>query len=142
LNGDENYLEALVQEILRLRPIVPAILRAASADVELGGYRLPAGTRIAIPIHLVHRRGSDYREPTEFRPERFLEQPPGTYTWIPFGGGTRRCVGASFAQLEMKIVLRALLERAELTPAVVTDERPRRRFVTLAPARGAEVILS
>jgi cytochrome P450 family 135 len=140
--GDESYLEALVQEVLRLRPIVPAILRAAGADVELAGYRLPAGTRVAIPIHLVHRRPSEYPEPTEFRPERFLGRPPATYTWIPFGGGTRRCVGAGFAQLEMKIVLRVLLEHAELTPAIDADESPRRRFVTLAPDRGAEVVLS
>ena len=140
--GDERYLEALVQEVLRLRPIVPAILRAAGGNVELGGYRLPTGTRIAIPIHLVHRRRSEYPEPTAFRPDRFLDRQPGTYTWIPFGGGTRRCVGAGFAQLEMKIVLQVLLERAELSAAVDADETPRRRFVTLAPGRGAEVILS
>ena len=140
--GEESYLEALVQEVLRLRPIVPAILRAAATDVDLGGYRLPAGTRIAIPIHLVHRRPTEYPDPGELRPDRFLGTQPGTYTWIPFGGGTRRCVGAGFAQLEMKIVLRVLLERAELTPANGADETPRRRFVTLAPARGAQVVLA
>ena len=76
--------------------------------MEIGGRLLPAGVNVAPCIYLVHRRADVYAEPRAFRPERFLEKPPGTYTWIPFGGGVRRCLGASFAQFEMKVVLREL----------------------------------
>ena len=91
-------------------------------------------------IHLIHRRPDIYPEPRRFRPERFLEQPAGTYTWIPFGGGVRRCLGATFALFEMRQVLASIVSRVELRPAAREDERVTRRAITLSPARGTEVV--
>ncbi len=137
--GEDAYLDAVVTETLRLRPVLPVVLRHLTEPVELGGYELPAGMRVAPCIHLVHRRPEIYPEPHRFRPERFLETPPGTYTWIPFGGGVRRCLGASFATFEMRTVLRAVVRSARLRPAHPGSERVSRRAVTLTPSRGAEV---
>ncbi|MFN8152024.1 MAG: cytochrome P450 [Solirubrobacterales bacterium] len=141
--GEEEYLDAVVKETLRLRPVVPAVVRQLQAPMEFGGWELPAGVNIAPSIFLLHRRPDLYPEPEEFRPERFLgDDPPGTYEWIPFGGGVRRCLGASFAMFEMKAVLRAALR--QVRPRVVAGRRGEgttRRAITFAPSRGGRVRL-
>jgi cytochrome P450 len=139
--GESGYLEAVVQETLRLRPVILIVLRRLVEPMELGGRMLPAGASIVPSIHLVHRRADIYPRPHEFRPERFLEQPPGTYTWIPFGGGVRRCLGAAFAQFEMETVLRELVLRRTLTPSRPESERVYRRAITETPRHDAEVVM-
>ena len=140
--GEDAYLDAVVKETLRLRPVIPIVVRRLTEPVEIGGHLLPAGTKVAPCIYLLHRREDVYDEPHAFRPERFLDQPAGTYTWIPFGGGVRRCLGASFALLEMKQVLAALVERLDIEPSRPESERVRRRQITLAPSRGGEVVVA
>jgi cytochrome P450 len=142
LAGEDAYLTATIQETLRLRPVIVIVIRKLTETVELGGWDLPAGTRVVPSIHLIHRDPKIYPEPERFRPERFLETPPGTYTWIPFGGGVRRCLGAAFAQMEMAIVLRELVARRTIRPADPASERPFRRAITETPRHDAEVILS
>jgi cytochrome P450 len=139
---DESYLTATINEILRLQPVLPnAEPRLVKQPVEIGGVRYPRGVALFANAYLVHHDPAIYPDPYAMRPERFLEQQPGTYTWIPFGGGRRRCLGASFALLEMKIVLRAVLQRFELSPAKARRERTRRRSITISPAEGCRVIL-
>jgi cytochrome P450 family 135 len=140
--GEDAYLTATIQETLRLRPVIVGVLRRLTEPVELGGYDLPAGVTVMPSIHLVHRDPTIYPEPDAFRPERFLETPPGTYTWIPFGGGVRRCLGAAFAQQEMAIVLEELVARRMVRPADPASERPFRRAITETPRHNAEVVLS
>ena len=140
--GQDEYADAIVKETLRHRPVLPIVLRKLNQPMAIGGYRLPAGAWLAPCAYLIHRREDLYPEPRRFLPERFLERAPGTYTWMPFGGGVRRCIGASFAQLEMKRVLQAVLGSAELKPDRATSERFRARFITLAPSRGARVVLT
>ncbi len=137
---DQSYSDAVIFETMRLRPVLPIVLRVITEPITVGQgrFRLPAGTRVAPAIMLVHLREDIYPEPFSFRPERFLDNPPGTYSWIPFGGGMRRCVGASFAQFEMKAVLRAVLANFELE-AVGRPERIARRSLTLVPADGGRV---
>jgi cytochrome P450 len=142
LAGEDAYLDAVVKETLRLRPVLPLVVRMLTEPVEIGGHLLPEGTRVAPCIYLVHRREDVYAEPHAFRPERFIEQPAGTYTWIPFGGGIRRCLGASFALFEMSQVLSAVVERLEIKAAQPESERVRRRQITLAPGRGGEVVVA
>jgi cytochrome P450 len=140
--GEDAYLTATIQETLRLRPVIVLVARRLTEPVEIGGYELPAGVTVTPCIHLVHRDPVVYPEPDQFRPERFLEQPPGTYTWIPFGGGVRRCIGASFAQFEMTVVLRELVARRRVRPVRPESERPYRRAITETPRHDAEVILA
>jgi len=140
--GEEAYLTATIQETLRLRPVIVVVIRKLTEPVELGGYELPAGARVVPSIHLIHRDPETYPEPDRFLPERFLDNPPGTYTWIPFGGGVRRCLGAAFAQFEMAVVLRELVRRHQIAPANPASERPFRRAITETPRHDAEVILS
>ena len=137
-NGDE-YLDAVIKETLRLRPVIALVLRKLVEPMEIGGRLLPAGVSVAPAIYLVHRNPEIYPEPERFRPERFLEQPAGTYTWIPFGGGVRRCLGASFAEFEMAVVLRELVSRRRIRP-VGSPEHSVRSTITNVPSRGAEVI--
>ncbi|HWF34675.1 MAG TPA: cytochrome P450 [Solirubrobacteraceae bacterium] len=138
----EPYLTATIQEVMRRRPVViNAEPRLTKQEVEIGGWTYPRGVALLASIWLLHHDEATYRDPYAFRPERFLERPPGTYTWIPFGGGRRRCLGASFAMLEMKTVLRLVLERCEIRPAVARPEAARRRSITISPADGAVVIL-
>jgi cytochrome P450 len=141
-DGDDAYLDAVVKESLRIRPVVPGIGRVVREEpFEAGGYSIPPGVEINPSIRTIHRRADHYPEPRAFRPERFLgEDAPDTYTWIPFGGGTRRCLGASFALLEMRTVLARVLERAELTPVGKRPERVLRRGVTMVPRHGARMV--
>ncbi|HEX4464111.1 MAG TPA: cytochrome P450 [Solirubrobacterales bacterium] len=141
LDGREEYLTATIQETLRLRPVISTVLRKLTEAVEIGGYELPAGITVAPSIYLVHRNPEVYPEPQRFLPERFLDNPPGTYTWIPFGGGVRRCLGASFAQFEMAVVLKELVKRHQIRPANPKPERVFRRAITETPRHNAEVIL-
>jgi cytochrome P450 len=138
--GDDAYLDAVVKEVLRLRPVIALVLRRLIEPMEIGGRMLPAGVNVAPSIYLLHRRPDVYEQPRAFRPERFLEKPPGTYTWIPFGGGTRRCLGASFALTEMRVVVRRILERTELRAAARRRDRIERRAITLVPRRGVRVV--
>jgi cytochrome P450 len=140
--GEEAYLTATIQETLRLRPVIVVVIRKLTEPVELGGYELPAGARVVPSIHLIHRDPETYPEPARFLPERFLDNPPGTYTWIPFGGGVRRCLGAAFAQFEMAVVLRELVRRYEVTAADPASERPFRRAITETPRHDATVVLN
>jgi cytochrome P450 family 135 len=140
LTGGNEYADAVAKETLRLRPVIPIVVRRLTRPLEVAGYELPAGVTVAPCIYLVHRRPDVYPDPTAFRPERFLEQPAGTYTWIPFGGGVRRCIGGSFAVFEMKEVLGAIARRVWLRPADPAPERVVRRAITLTPDRGAEVV--
>jgi cytochrome P450 len=139
--GNEEMLDAVVAETLRLRPVIPAVVRRLIEPLELRDRVLPAGVSVAPCIYLMHRRPDVYPEPEAFRPARFLDSPPGTYTWLPFGGGIRRCLGAQFAQLEMKVVLSTLLRGARLRPTTAPPERITRRAITFVPDRGGEVVL-
>jgi cytochrome P450 len=141
LAGEEDYLTATIQETLRLRPVIVLVARRLTEPVEIGGYELPAGVTVTPCIHLMHRDPEIYPEPDRFLPERFLDNPPGTYTWIPFGGGVRRCLGASFAQFEMAVVLKELVKRHQIRPARPESERSLRRAITETPRHDAEVVL-
>jgi cytochrome P450 len=142
--GDDTYLDAVVKEALRMRPVIPGVGRVVRGEpFELGGYTVPPGVEINPSIGVIHRRADRYPQPGEFRPERFLgDGAPDTYTWVPFGGGTRRCLGASFALLEMKVVIRRVLERAELRTTERKPEKVERRGITLVPATGVRVVLA
>ena len=140
-DGDDSYLRAAITESLRLRPVVPIAGRRLAHDLEADGLRLSAGTDVSPAIWLTHTRPELYPEPYAFRPERFLEDAPETYGWIPFGGGIRRCLGAAFAEFEMRVVLRAVLGRCELSAADPRPERVGRRNVTFSPRNGTRVRL-
>jgi cytochrome P450 len=137
--GNDEYLDAVIKETLRLRPVIALVLRKLIEPMEIGGHLLPAGVSVAPSIYLVHRNPEIYPEPERFRPERFIERPAGTYTWIPFGGGVRRCLGASFAEFEMSVVLRELVARRRIQP-VGDPEHSVRSTITNVPNRGAEVL--
>lgn len=138
--GDEDHVDAVAKETLRLRPVIPIVARRLTDEMELGGFALPRGSIVSPCIYLTHRRPDLYPEPEAFRPERFLERPPATYGWLPFGGGVRRCIGASFAQYEMRVVLGSILERCEIGPAG-PPQRIGRRSITLAPSAGTPAVL-
>jgi cytochrome P450 len=145
---DDAYLTATIHEIMRRRPVlINAEPRLVKKPVRIGGVDYPVGAVLIANAFLVHHDPDIYPDPFVFRPERFLDsestggKAPGTYTWLPFGGGRRRCLGASFAMLEMKIVLRAVIERNLVAPVGERPERARRRSITISPARGCEVIL-
>jgi cytochrome P450 len=139
---DDDYLTATIQEILRARPVLPnAAPRLVKQPVSLGGWDYEPGPCLIANTYLVHHDPELYDDPYSFRPERFLEEGPGTYTWIPFGGGRRRCIGASFALLEMKTVLREVLRRYDLQPGSDGVEVSRRRSITISPRLGASTVL-
>ncbi|HEX2265142.1 MAG TPA: cytochrome P450 [Solirubrobacterales bacterium] len=138
--GDGDYLDAVVKETLRLRPPVPVVVRTLLEPMRLGGYDLPAGTTVAPCIHLIHRDERHYSEAHRFLPERFVGKQPGTYTWIPFGGGVRRCLAASYAEMEMKRVLRIVLETTELRAVESSAERARKSAISFSPDQKGLVI--
>jgi cytochrome P450 family 135 len=137
--SDDAWLDAVCKETLRVRPVVFEFGRKLTAPVQLAGYRIPAGTILAPSINLVQHSSRHYPDPEEFRPQRFLDQRADPAVWLPFGGGVRRCLGATFAQTEMRTVLREVLRRVELSPTTAPDEPVKPRHVTMVPRQGAMV---
>lgn len=140
--GEDDYLRATITESLRLRPVVPLAGRRLAKELSVDGLTLPAGTDVTPAIWLAHTRADTYPEPFAFRPERFLEDAPDTYAWVPFGGGVRRCLGAAFAEFEMRIVLREVLTRCDLHKADPAPEKIGRRNITLSPKDGTPVVVT
>ena len=138
--GGGDYLDAVIKETLRLCPPVPVVVRRLREPMELGGYEIPAGTTVAPCVHLIHRNEEIYPNPRQFLPERFLERPTGTYTWIPFGGGVRRCLAASYAELEMKRVMRTVLGEVDLRPVGEGSERMTKSAISFSPDQRGLVI--
>jgi cytochrome P450 family 135 len=139
--GDDSYIEAVIKETLRVRPVVVDVARMLAEPIELGGYEVPAGRYVVAAIAAVHLLSGAYDDAEEFRPERFLDGQPEPYSWIPFGGGVRRCIGAAFASFEMKVVLRTVVEQLRLRPAEAQPERPKLHHVTLVPSKGARLVV-
>jgi cytochrome P450 len=139
--GEEAYLKATITESLRLRPVIPIAGRRLAEDLVTADLELPAGTDVTAAIWLTHTDADLYPDPFAFRPERFLEAAPETYAWIPFGGGVRRCLGAAFAEFEMRIVLREVLTRCELRKADPSPEKTGRRNITFSPRAGTPVVV-
>jgi cytochrome P450 len=136
-----EQVEAVIIETMRTRPVIPAVGRRVSVPWRLGDYVVPAGTPVVMSIVLLHHRDDLYPQPFAFRPERWLGRKPGTYEWIPFGGGTRRCLGAALAMAEQRVVLEAMVRRLDIEAADPAPERAQHRNVTMIPARGARVVL-
>jgi len=142
-SGDDAYLTATIQETLRTRPVLPnSAPRLVVKPFEAGGWTYPPGCSLVPNAYLIHHDPEIYPEPDAFRPERFLDESPGTYTWIPFGGGRRRCLGASFAMLEMKVVLSRALAECTVDPSAGGAEVARRRNITVTPSGGATAVLT
>jgi cytochrome P450 len=143
-SGDDpdGFVEAVIHETMRSRPVIPIIGRRVQVPWRLGDYRVPAGTAVLMSILLVHHRDDVYPDPFAFRPERFVGVKPGTYTWIPFGGGIRRCLGAALAMAEQRVVLRTIARRTALEAADPAPERARHRNVTMIPEAGARVVMT
>jgi cytochrome P450 len=139
--GDEDYLKAVITESLRLRPVVPLAGRRLKTPLVTEDLELPEGTDVTPAIWLTHTRAETYPEPHAFRPDRFLESGPETYSWIPFGGSVRRCIGGAFAEFEMRIVLREVLARCDLDRARGRPERVTRRNITFSPRDGTPVVM-
>jgi cytochrome P450 len=138
--GEDTYLRAVIAESLRLRPVVPLAGRRLTSDLRVDGLDLEAGTDVTPAIWLTHTRAESYPEPYAFRPERFLNGAPSTYAWIPFGGGVRRCLGAAFAEMEMRVVLTEILRRRVPRAASKHAERVARRNVTFSPRHGTRIL--
>ncbi|MBU9766607.1 cytochrome P450 [Mycobacterium sp. TNTM28] len=138
-SGDDDYLDAVAKEALRVRPVVFDVGRVLTQPVEIAGYRLPAGVMVAPGIGLVHARSDVYLDADRFDPDRMLTATLGPTTWFPFGGGNRRCLGATFAMVELRTVLREILCRVDLFTTTAADERQRVKHVTLVPHRGARI---
>jgi cytochrome P450 len=140
-SGDDAYLDAVVKETLRVRPVIFDVARKLTQPAEVAGYSLPASVIVVPAIGIVQRADSRWQRPRDFNPERFLDGQPEPYTWIPFGGGPRRCLGAAFATFEMKTVLRTILSEVELRADRPEPEGVRMKHITLVPARGAKAIV-
>ncbi len=138
--GVSTYLDATIKESLRLRPTLPIAARKLTEDYEVGGRVYPAGTVLMPCMYLLHRNAKVWKDPEAFRPERFLDAKPPAYSWIPFGGGVRRCLGAGFALAEMRAVMQTILQQMDLRAAERPGERIVRRMFTLSPARGTRVV--
>lgn len=137
--GADEYLDAVCKEVLRIRPVVFDVGRILTEPTEVAGYRLPAGVMVAPGIGLVHRDAGQYPDPVRFDPDRMLDAALGPTTWLPFGGGNRRCLGANFALVEMAVVLGEVLRRVDLHTSTARAERPRVKGVILIPHRGARI---
>jgi cytochrome P450 len=142
-NADDGdaYVDATIHEGMRVRPVIPMIVRMVMRPWRFGDYVVPARTPVAVSIVALHHRADVYPEPMRFSPERFLDRKPGTYTWIPFGGGIRRCLGATLAMAEQRVVLGAIARRVDLVAADPGGERPLQRNVTMIPRRGTRVVV-
>ena len=140
--GDDEYVDAVVKESLRVRPPASDATRILTEPAEVAGHVLPAGTQVVVALPLLHLRADTYREPHEFRPERWLEGEGAPYTFVPFGGGVRRCIGAAFATLEMKTVVRTVLAHARLRPDSPRPEQQRLHHVVVVPTRGGRVVMT
>jgi cytochrome P450 len=136
---EEGWADAVVAESLRLRPPLPVVVRKLKRPLRIGGYHLPAGVTVAPCSAIVHQRPELYPDPAAFRPERFLGQKPSAWNWLPFGGGVRRCIGATFAAAEAAIVLTELAAAYELRPATRRAEKTGRRGIVLVPRDGCRV---
>ena len=139
--GEDEYLDAVIKETLRLCPPVPVVVRRLREPERLGGYLIPAKTVVAPSVYLMHRREDVYPDAGSFLPERFIGQATGTYTWIPFGGGVRRCLAASFALQEMKRVLRVVIGEVDLRPAGTRSEGVARSSIAFVPDRRALAVV-
>lgn len=138
-DGGATYIDAAVYEVLRNRPVVPIIGRELKKPLTLDGYDVPAGTTVNVNLYLVNHRADTYENPFTFNPDRFYGKRPDTYAWVPFGGGIRRCLGAAFAEMEMRHVMKVLYTRVRMSAVDPAPERPVLRSVTLAPQHGARV---
>jgi cytochrome P450 len=136
-----HYLDAVVNETMRLCPVVPNIARELQTPMRIAGRELPQGALVAPCIYLAHRRPDAWPEPEKFDPRRFIDSRPGPYAFFPFGGGTRRCLGAAFATYQMKIVLSEVIRRFDLVPANGYTAQPARSSIAIAPSEGMPVIL-
>ena len=137
-----GYLDATIMETLRVRPVVALVDRHVREATRIGGHTIPAGAVVCPNIYLIQRRGDLYEDPAEFRPERFAGQAPAGFGWLPFGGGIRRCLGASFATFEMQVVLPEVLRTVTLRPAARRPARIRRESVTFVPHDGARCVVT
>jgi cytochrome P450 len=137
----DAYIEATITESMRSRPVIPIVGRRVTVPWRLGDYAVPADTPVTLSVLLLHHRDDLYPQPFAFRPERFLGHKPGTYEWIPFGGGTRRCLGAALAMAEQRVVLRAMVERLDIEASDPEPEHAHHRNVTMIPQHGAKVVV-
>ena len=136
-----EHVEATITEGMRVRPVIPMVGRRVTVPWRLGPFAVSAGTPISVSILLLHHREDVYPDPFAFRPERWLTHKPGTYDWIPFGGGIRRCLGAALAMAEQRVVLEAMARRLDLEAEEPEPERAVHRNVTMIPSRGARVVV-
>lgn len=139
---DEKHLEAVMKEAMRLHPVISEVARVVTRDVEIGGYRIPAGHTVMPSITMVQHDPEHHDDPHAFRPERFTGSGPATGTWFPFGGGVRRCLGAGFSLLESTVVLGEVLRRFHIAPERPRPERAKARNITMVPARGARLLIT
>jgi cytochrome P450 len=137
----DDYVEATINEGMRVRPVIPIVVRMVKRPWQLGEYVVPADTPVAVSIVALHHREDVYPEPHAFRPERFVGRKPGTYAWVPFGGGIRRCLGAALAMAEQRVVLRAIARRTDLLAPDTAYEPARQRNVTMLPRYGGRVVV-
>jgi cytochrome P450 len=141
-DGDaDEVVEATINEAMRVRPVIPVTGRRVAVPWQLGEYGIPADTGVALSMLLLHHREDLYPDPHSFRPERWLGRKPGTYEWMPFGGGTRRCLGAALAMAEQRVVLKEMARRLDIEAVSPKPERPKHRNVTMIPARGGRVVI-
>jgi cytochrome P450 len=139
--GGFEYVDAVIKESLRMRPILPIIGRRVKEPVEVAGHTLPLGSGVSPNIFLAHYREASYPDAEQFRPERFIGEQPSNAVWLPFGGGIRRCIGASFALYEMRVVLQEIARRVDLRLERDVPERIVRRAITFAPGKDVQIVV-